>query len=94
MSAIIGTIGTPDDNVTVSVGDGGTVYIGDSARGEWFFGAPDALKLADLLERAAVHREADPRTRLEQAQDQIQRLEIELARMAARTVRDDDPGYD
>jgi hypothetical protein len=91
MSAIIGTIGTPDDNVTVSVGDGGTVYLGDSAGAEWFLSAPGALKLAELLERAVAHRGADPRTRLEAAQDRILQLEIELAKTGPP---DEDPGFD
>jgi hypothetical protein len=97
MSAIIGKSG----RFTVSVGDGGTVYltiedgevVDDSGAfnalstfnvgsSEWHMPPASALELAALLEKAAVHREPDPRTRLEAAQDEIARLEHALGELA------------
>jgi predicted nucleic acid-binding Zn-ribbon protein len=85
MSAIIGTAGLASQSATVSVGDGGTVYLtfDDEAHGaDWFFSPSHALKLAELLEKAARYYEPDHRTRAEQAQDKVDRLLAALRDLA------------
>jgi hypothetical protein len=75
VSAIIGTTGQDSNDVTISVGGGGTVYLAFSRSGdgggEWFFSPPQALKLAELIERAARHYDPDTRTLAEQTDEQL-----------------------
>jgi succinate dehydrogenase/fumarate reductase flavoprotein subunit len=78
MSAIIGEI----EGLTVSVGDGGTVYL-TSEHGDLFFSPEAAHHLSECMERAARHYDADPRTGAEQVQAELDRLIAEYREVTA-----------
>jgi hypothetical protein len=66
VSALKGHVG----QTAVSVGDGGTVYVGEPPNDEPFTPG-EALRLAEMIERGARHYDADSRTLAEQTDEQL-----------------------